>query len=76
MAKKSTKPSLSGQLGAALLKFAAPTGGMIAGLFGAGLIRGKGPPLLGFILGGAIGTVAITALIKGTFAVINPKRRK
>lgn len=64
------------QLESALLKFAPASGGIVGGLSGAAFIGGRGPPILGAVLGGAVGAVLVVAVVKSAFAVINPKRRE
>jgi len=63
------------QLESALLKFAPALGGILGGLSGVAFIGGKAPPILGAALGGAVGAVLVFAVIKGAFAIVNPKRR-
>jgi hypothetical protein len=63
------------QLEDALLKFAPPPAGFIAGLIAAGTLRKTGfPPWLLFVLGGAAGSVVVLAVVMLVFHLVNPKR--
>lgn len=51
-------------------------GGVIGGLLGAGILGKSIPPLIAFMLGGAIVGVIVYAAIYGFFICINPSRNR
>lgn len=73
MSEESKRPL--DQLERSLLKFSPVLGGILGGLSGIAFIGDRAPPILGAVLGGAFGAMVLAALIKGAFAIINPKRR-
>ena len=72
MAKE--RRSVIEQLEDALLRAGPAGGGVIGGFAGAGILRDSAPPLIGFVVGGAIGAVIVYAMLYGFFICLNPKR--
>lgn len=62
------------QLEDALLKAGPAGGAIIGGLIGAGILKNTAPPIIGFMFGGAAGSVIVYIMLYGFFWCVNPKR--